>query len=96
MLLLIVPHTCQYADKRGQVQVQARATDEAIEREEGENKPRCDNVNSNYHIEKSDYARSCLTAHMASLRISEATKTSEASALNSWAASSGTVTPTCQ
>ena len=30
MLLLIVPHICQYADKRGQVQEQVRATDEAI------------------------------------------------------------------
>ena len=78
MLLLIVPHICQYADKRGQVQKQVRATDEAI----GGN-PDAAMSSAITASGGIDHARIRLTAQLNSLRSSEATRTREASAMHS-------------
>ena len=78
MLLLIVPQICQYADKRGQMQTQARASTETM----GGN-PDAATSRPITASGRNDHARIRLTAQLNSLRSSEATKTREASAMHS-------------
>ena len=78
MLLLIVPHTCQYADKRGQVQEQIRASTETIE-----GNPDAAMSEPITASGRNDHARIRLTAQLNSLRSSEATRTREAKAMHS-------------